>query len=102
MPGGVLGTASVNKAVSALGKFMFCDQAARLCADLERQPEHLCPGHNQAAGGVQGGILRKFSRLEYEDAALRGQKSKQCPAEDRKREREEGVRLGLRVSLGLW
>ena len=68
-PGAVLGTVSVNKAVSALMKLPFCVQAAGKCADLERKPAHLCPG--QAGGGAGAGPVRNPSRVECKDAALR-------------------------------
>lgn len=38
VPGAILGTVSVNKAVSAHMKLPFCVQAAGTCADLERKP----------------------------------------------------------------
>ena len=79
VPGTVLGTASVNKSVPALGKLLLYAQAAWTCADLERQAEHLCPGHSQAGGGVGGGTVKKTSRVEYKDAVLQRKEEQAVP-----------------------
>lgn len=79
VPGPVPGTASVNKSFSALGKLLFYAQAAGMCADLEMQPEHLCPGHSQAGGGVGGATVKKTSRVEYKDAVLQRKEEQAVP-----------------------
>lgn len=82
VPGPVPGTASVNKSFSAFGKLLFYAQAAGMCADLERQPEHLCPGHSRGGGGgggVGGGTVKKTSRVEYKDAVLQRKEGQAVP-----------------------
>lgn len=46
VPGTILGTASVRKATSALGKLTPWDLSAGSCADVQRQPRQLYPGHS--------------------------------------------------------
>lgn len=99
VPGAVLGTVSVNKAVSALTKLPFCVQAAGTCADLERKPTHLCPG--QAGGGAGAGTVRNTSRVENKDAILQRTEEQAVSWGPQETEKErEGGPLGLRGGPG--
>ena len=85
-PGAVLGTVSVNKAVSALTKLLFCIQAAGKCADLEQKPATLCPG--QAGVGQGQGLSGAPPGWSARMQLYGGRKNKQCPGPTGDRGRE--------------
>lgn len=90
VPGAILGTVSVNKAVSAHMKPPFCVQAAGTRADLERKP---APVSRLGWGQAGAGPVRNPSRVEYKDAALwrmEEQAVSWAPQETEK-ERERGL-----------
>lgn len=87
VPDAVLGTVSVNKAVSALTELPFCVQAAGTCADLERKPTHLCPGQAGGRGRrrdcpepLQGGVQGRSFTEDRRTSSVLG------PTGDRERE----------------
>lgn len=86
--GAILGTLSVNKAVSAHMKLPFCVEAAGTCADLERKPAPV----SRLGWGQGGGRPVRAPQGRVQDAALYGGwKNRQCPGPHR-RQRKRGAR----------